>query len=380
MNYEKKYLKYKQKYLNLRTHRNSILKHNQYGGMTITGRINKIYYCGFSMVVPIEGGEKVIYVQKFPPAAGTTSPNMLVPTEGSSSSLTFDGVSRETLINFWISTDSIQVNGLWKGGEWGTDNLITTSSDWFSGAFIGDEITLNIIADCIKNFDFKKQGSPFTDSTPFKEGSEGKALSCNGSFGDKSYGCYITEQVMPQFANDVLFIYKNIRNEKFIKLLRRGPSNPTVDMPLRIMPGAGEHLEPGEGIGNAKAKEESIRRAVQEEIGIPPETIGSCATISLGVFSDPGRDPRYWHYTAVQDGNNIEFGIDRGSTSYGYILYYKSDTDNAPIEVRQSDTIEIGEKRWIPFNRELLEIPDDQWMIIDHKKIVEAALEVMESI
>jgi len=332
------------------------------GAQPLTGKINKISYCAFSMLVTLPNGtQKVVYVQKFPPAAGTTIPNMdkvSTPDE-----LKVDRISRETLISFWQSPESRQVNGLWKGGAWGQNNLVTTDTTWFTGAFIGDEITIQPIANGIIKFN---GGKPFAEGSAIIPGSEGKALSCHCGLNGQNYSCYVTDQIMPQYANDVLFIYKSPSGDK-IKLLKRG-TGPNVDMPARMMPGAGEHMEPGSDV---KMKS-SVLRAVNEEIGLPQETLDQCYLLDLGNFDTPGRDPRYWHYVALQQGNLVNFGMDRGSTSHGFVLYFPGPSTKEPVEGSPLDSEEVNKKWWHPLEK-VLEIPDNNWMMEDHKRLIGAA-------
>jgi ADP-ribose pyrophosphatase YjhB (NUDIX family) len=368
-NYYYKYLKYKQKYLQAK---------NQSGGNILIGTVNKIFYCGFSIVVRLENGsQKVIYVQKFPPASGTTSPIMANPTLNPEE-LKADVQTRDEMIAFWNHPASRQVNGEWKGGEWGSNNLVTTDATWLTGTFIGDTIRCEIIADGIIKFNGSNE---FAAETAIIAGTENKALSCNIALNGRKYSCYLTDQVMPQVAIDVLFVYKNKQNKKFIKLLKRG-EGANVDMPKRIMPGAGEHLEPGLD-PTFKA---GILRAVQEEIGIPPETLSQCYVLNVGVFNDPGRDPRYWSYSYprenASDGKRsksvINFGINRGSQSNAYILYINMDSDAEPREdASPLDTVEVNKKWWHPLDQ-VFRIPEDKWMIIDHHKIVDRASRALD--
>ena len=335
-------------------------------GKSVTGRINKISYCAFSIILNNPDGtlsKKVIYVQKFPPAAGTTIPN--VDANSTPEELAVDPETKDTLVSFWTSPDSRQVNGMWKGGAWGIGNLLTTDPAWCTGGFIGDTVTITVVANGIIPY---KGGNVLSGA--IIPGSEGKALSCTiDGLGGKSFGGYVTENIMPQVANDVLFIYKNAAGKKFIKMLKRGVGA-NVDMPARMMPGAGEHVEPGKDV-KVKA---GVIRAINEEIGIPPETVADCYLIPLGVFADEGRDPRYWEYAAEQNGTTIEFGMKRGSSSSGYVIYYESPSGAEPKEENPLDTEEVNKKWWHPFDEEILNIDEDDWMIIDHKKIVEKAL------
>jgi hypothetical protein len=367
--YHYKYLKYKQKYFEAK---------NQLGGTFLIGTVNKIFYCGFSILVRLEdGSQKVIYIQKFPPASGTTSPIMKNPTLNPDE-LKVDTITREELIAFWNDPASRQINGNWKGGEWGPNNLVTTDATWLTGTFIGDTVTCEIIANGIIKFNGSNEFMAGTDIIP---GTENKALSCNIALNGRKYSCYLTDQVMPQVAIDVLFVYKNKKGAKFIKLLKRG-QGPNVDMPRRIMPGAGEHLEPGLD-PTFKA---GIIRAVQEEIGIPPETLSKCYLLNIGIFNDPGRDPRYWSFSYPRENvtqekrskSVIDFGINRGSQSNAYILYINMDTDSEPREENPLDTEEVNKKWWQSLDQ-VLPIHEDKWMIIDHQQIVTRAIGALDN-
>lgn len=370
MDYLDKYHKYKKKYIVLKK-----LSKKQIGGEStlkegdeITGTINKIFYCGFSLKVKVDDKEKVIYVQKYPPASGTLVPDM--SNESTQEEKEEDKVSKEELINFWESEEIYQPNGNWKGGRWGSNNLITTSENWVSGGFIGDEIKLTVKEKGILPF---AGGKVFKSDASIIPGSENKALSCTIDYKNQTYACYITDNVMPQVANDVLFIYKNINNERFIKLLKRG-EGPNVDMPRKMMPGAGEHLEPGADI---KLKD-GVLRAINEEIGISDETLAQSYLLNIGVYDSEGRDPRYWTYCIKRDnGELVNFGTKRGSSSQGYIVYFESSSDKAPKETNPLDTEEINKKWWNSLNDTLL-IDNDKWMIIDHKKLVINAIIELE--
>jgi hypothetical protein len=175
---------------------------------------------------------------------------------------------------------------------------------------------------------------------------------------------------MPQKANDVLFVWENKSGHQVIKLLRRG-HNENVDMQRRMMPGAGEHMEPGKDV---KVKE-GVLRAIKEEIGIPDSTLTDCYLLNLGTYSSEGRDPRYWLYNS----GNYSFGMKRGSESNGYVIYLKSDTDIAPNEVDPEDTEEVNTKWWAPLTTVLTEYPDDRWMILDHKKFISDTIKAIDA-
>jgi hypothetical protein len=319
--------------------------------------INNLSYCAVSAIYD---SKKVLYIQKFPPVNGTDAPKM--HTQSTSNDLDMNTLSKSDVIDFWNNEDSFQSNGNWKGGKWGKNNLCTTDATWLSGAFIGDEITLTKVADGIIKFN---GGKRFTSDMPILPNTEGLAWSCNTTYYGIDYGVYVTNNIMPQIANDVLFIWENSKGQQFIKLLTRG-YNDNVDMPRRMMPGAGEHMEPGKDI---KVKD-GVIRAINEEIGIPESTLTDCYLLNLWTYNEEGRDPRYWTYSV----GSKSFGMKRGSETNAYILYLKSDNDAAPKEVNPSDTEEVNSKWWAPLSTVLTDYPDDRWMIIDHKKFIPDAI------
>jgi len=327
-----------------------------------TGKVNNLSYCALSAVT---FGEKVLYVQKFPPAGGTIAPNF--QKLSSAEELAFDSVDKNTFLNFWLSDSSFQSNGSWKGGRWGKSNLPTTDSTWLTNVFIGDTVTITVVKNGIIKFN---GGKCFTDEMPIIPGSENTVWSCNINFNGNHYGAYLTDNIMPQKANDVLFVWENKSGQQFIKLLTRGHSE-HVDMPRRMMPGAGEHMEPGKDV-RVKA---GVLRAINEEIGIPESTLTDCYLLNLGTYSSEGRDPRYWLYhTEI-----ATFGMKRGSETNGYVIYLKSDTDTAPHEVAPQDTEEVNTKWWAPLGSVLIDYPDERWMMLDHKKFIPDTIKVIEA-
>ena len=141
-------------------------------------------------------------------------------------------------------------------------------------------------------------------------------------------------------------------------------------MPLRMMPGAGEHMEPGADI-KVKA---GILRAVNEEIGIDPSTLTKCYLLNMGTYNSEGRDPRYWEYSTLVNGKLVNFGMKRGSTTNGYILYLVSDSNDEPKEVKPEDTQEVGFKWWAKLSYVLDNYQVDKWMILDHQKFIPDAI------
>jgi len=323
-----------------------------------------------------------MYLHKYPPATGTTS----VPLFDSSNLAIADSqLKKKTLCDFWASRKTYQANLNWKGGEWGSNNLPTTDTTWMTGVFIGDEFDVEVIANGIIPFGIRK-GLQFESIDAIITGSESSAWSCN-LYSTKSncslcctssaiaYSGYMCNKPMPQSALDVLFVWSNSKNETFINILKRGNSNPNVDMPGSFMPGGGEHKEPGKDV---KIKS-GIIRCINEEMGISKDTLAECYLLNLGKFNKKDRDPRYGKFSWIQDEQLIEFGIERDSETEVFVLYLQSNTDETPKDVPHLDQIEVKSKVWKKMDDPELE-SKEIWMIPEHGEYIPLAQKAIEEL
>lgn len=344
----------------------------------------KVIDLGYNLIVGcIVGTNKTIYIHKYPPAMNTTKKpditNMFDYIElDKPIELQVPMLKKETLINFWTGQELYQANGDWKGGEWGSNNLPTTSENFCSGVFIGDTLELNVIKCGIIPYS-SRLTKPFEPEDQIIQSSEDFAWSSNVSRKQNlssvlTYSCYVCDGPMPQSAIDVLFVWENSLNEKYVKILKRGIAHPNVDMPNLLMPGAGEHREPGNGVC---IKSDALR-AIQEEIGIDESVLSSSYLIPVGTFDQEKRDPRYWSYSVIQDSRMIKFGPERKSESVVYVLYIKTETVEKPKEIDCEDRIEIGNKYWIKLNSPILS-NRELWMIPEHSYYFELASVAIES-
>lgn len=320
---------------------------------------------GYNLVaVKINGTKKVLYIHKFPPANNTTSSPDLRVESKPEEMVSQTNLTKEMLIDFWSSTEKYQANGDWKGGEWGSNNLATTDKTFCTGIFIGDNIKIKFIKYGIIPYKIRSS-KPFEIEDESIDGTENFAWSCNIELSNGSqYSGYVCNEPMPQSAIDVLFVWKNSKSKRYAKILRRGNPHPNVDMPNMLMPGAGEHREPGL---NVSFKADALR-AVEEEIGLPTDTLTQCYLLPVGKFDDPKRDPRYCTWTWINPNTSqiIEFGIQRESWTDVFVLYIESDTDIEPMELVPLDKIEVSSKKWIGLD-ELVESKKDIWMIPEHQ-------------
>jgi hypothetical protein len=332
-------------------------------------KIVKLYYNGIA--VKINDKDKILYIQRFPPFKGTTEyPDFSVTTTNTSCD---SFLNRETYVNFWLSNDQYQADGTYRGGQFGSDNLPTLSKNWLTDIYIGDTVYISEMFKGIVPYS-TKLGKAFDGSENILKDTEQYAGSYNIIYGNNTYSGYVTENPSPQSAIDILFVFKNrISNRRFIKLLKRGSLHPTVDMPEKITPGAGEHREPGSDF----TFKLGFLRTVFEELGICLETLLNCYLIEMGKFNDNGRDPRYRHFSAIQNGDLITFGIDRYSETSVYILYIDVDSESDIKEQPQLDTVEIKQSFWSDMSNELLNNPE-LWMISEHGTYIQKANNLLD--
>lgn len=315
--------------------------------------VNKIFYCGFSVVVDMGNGEyKIIYISKYPPI-NSLSPDFtkMSPVEDCYP----DTISKEGYINFIRSDEPRQVNGNWKGGIWGDNNFTITGTYWFPGLFIGDTIIIRKIRDGIIPYqnDF--------NTIDIITNSDNEAWSCLSSWNNFDYQCYATDESVSQYANDVFFCRLSDNSDnpnKYIKMLKRGEGI-NIDFQHKITCCSGEHIQKDD-----IDYRESIIRTVKEELGLPDNTILKCYLLKLVDDDRLGRDPRYVKYSTMDNGSEVEFGIDRNSLSNVYALVIQSDIE--PEEDIQSDTEEINNKWWEDINDVLKRVPEEEFMLETH--------------
>lgn len=449
----------------------------------IRGVINKIGYAMFSIVCDEFMGikHKVLYVHYYPPSTNVT--NCVIPSNrvNSKDEIKTDQILMTDFIDFWID-DSHSIDGCWKGGQWGIDNLITTSPNWFSGAYIGDTIELTF-----DSFGYTdRAGKKFIDSDRKAIKFEGKIVEQSVTINklhdkqkivnkDNVYTCYVSDYPMDQAANDTLLIYRkkkllidinkiislysniNLTNKDAhenileliieintcIDLLMNEISETTIqlpnymnkiheipqntsdlsnfmndirekiqylkdntthliddndhtyvireivrknsivainagktDCPGKIMPGAGEHLEP-----HHTGLKIQLLDAFEQEIGSRRDFFKikdsfNSYLIKVKDYNTLGRDARY----SIYNYKGYKFGIPRLSNSECYIIYIDDKKYNSKkdLTLLSSDTMEIdNDKSKFVFLDDLLEVPDEKWFVSDHKQIVRDAKETL---
>lgn len=287
---------------------------------------------------------RVYYLQRFPPANGsTTAPSSDMPA-ATPEQLAPDRVSRATVESICFGT------GLNAGRRrWGRDNLPTTSINWFTNIFIGDQLKI------VDGREGILPGRvPFDHTTPIIPGSESWALTLQCEFNSKVYKAYMTTQPMPQVALDVLLVLK-VAGKYWIKLLRRGSDPNTVDSPHVLMSGAGEHLEPG-----TSTPKQDIERALEEESGFDPKDYHGVQIVELATFSDPERDPRYTVLGGFDElGNMVRFGEVRGSSTTLKLVFVEFGGDKLPVIKPHTDLTEVQYTFWCELDEAIAMNPSE---------------------
>jgi len=441
MNYYEKYLKYKNKYNILKkysggangTNSESSFSYDYTNGPKISntkynneyknnnmfenedtdieGTIIKISYCSFAILVTNSINQnKVIYVSRFPPHVNSTNTFPNKSNNTNVEDFKNDNISKGQFISFWFDSrntqDTLNTQDIkWKGGAWGSDNLITTSDNWFTGAFIGDQIKLKYICDGVKD----KINVIIEDTKYVTTTCDGKIIKLNNiSYESKAYKCYVTDNAVDQVATDALVVLKLNTGEKYIRLLQRA-NGPTTDMPYKYIPGAGEHLELMDNTtfmldyDKTKWEKSGVGRSLKEEMGIEYGNIASSNDfdvylIPLGKFDEKGRDPRYgtyeWNEITKNSNNKYEtihhnFGINRKSSTTATLVYIMQKHNNNNVDLlnnflsfqnANTDQQEISKSEWVLLCDNNYTVSEDlknkykDFMIKDHKKIIDTAI------
>jgi len=258
------------------------------------------------------------------------------------------------------------------------NNFCTTSTNFLSGLFIGDKLT---ITECSAGFN-NRNGNYIPES-------ENEAFTLTIEYNGKSYKCYSTDKPYAQVAIDIVccIITKSLEGKNNIKfiVLKRGESD-NVDCPHSFMFSAGEHVEPGK-----KEEKEAWKRAIYEEIGITPEQLKELIEngidinlrsykFQVGEYFALDRDPRYSTYETIiltENGEQkkVSFGYPRGSFCTSHLLCIFADNISFGNPL---DTEEVNGKLLVP-REDVLELIKSNPMIPAHIKMLEDVLIALDS-
>jgi len=382
----------------------------------IIGKINKIGYEMFSIVCDNYMGitNKVLYIHCNPPSM-IMKTNCVIPDDrqNNDDEKSIDDISMKDFIDFWgfSTTETYQQNESksWKGGSWIKDSLITTSKDFFTGAYIGDTIELDVYAKGICYFGHNKNYK-ITDN------SENLCYTCNGKISqqsptnkgqlftcnlppikeDKTYICYVSDVPMNHDIDDILLVYKYLylnesSEEEFVYKICISRLNRLDDMPGKItpyIPGI-ENYNPYENYTIVKTHQEQQTQQnqqiqTQQDQQIPQTKITNIAVNTfrdqiyddnfdikkykcylIGIDNYKDKDPRYSYYYY----NKKKFGISRNSENKFNIMFIDNitrplyDLEDEDVKLYQNDRI------FITFDQ-FLKIKDEYLMINDHKDMI----------
>ena len=183
------------------------------------GTITRISYSAFG--VRLENTDKILYFARFPPTDGTVVPLMEEPSSEYDLKVD-DDVTAEEVIEYWSSKDTRQLNGMWKGGSWGIDNFMYASQVWCTGAFVGDTIIIDFVKNGVIKFAWGVAFSPEGGQEPLPK-TLNSAWSCNLTVEKTGgvYAGYAMNFMMPQYANDLLFIWKDqLSGKRMVKICK----------------------------------------------------------------------------------------------------------------------------------------------------------------
>lgn len=267
--------------------------------------------------------------------------------------------SVETMTRFWVSDDERQCDGRYKGGAWGSNNFPPTNASWIYGANLLDEILVSGYVHGIIPFQKFKGSNDL--SIPIIPETEHMALSVRFYFHGGLFHGYLIAEPMNQIAVDAMVVYKTNMN-CYVRCAKRNVRGPNTDIPLKLIPGSGETVEPTAGGFNVK---EQLRKAVREELALSGD-FSSSQVFYIGTFDAIGRDPRYDTYSVIEDGVQKTFGPPRKSITKLYFILFDSEYHEKPRTVLDDvDEAEIAKTFWMNLNK-LCEVDPSEFMVPEH--------------
>lgn len=330
------------------------------------GTILRFGYCAFSVKINFgtheNPSEKVVFLQKYAPFYKPGDPQQ-------TSKPLFDGNSIiRNVLNLQPETEGVTEQDyitFWNEKKLKDSNLPITDM----GLKLNQEVTIKHLENGLKD----KKDMIIKDS-------ENCAwiVEVTKSDNDNPKIMFLTDDIMPQKALDIILAWKNTTDGSLKYFLSRRSEN--AEIPNVFATTAGEHLEPGDYIGDFKKKfkTSAVYRALEEEVtGNPSEVFNENSKAKLYIipvktYEDPGRDFRYGLFNKKGEGDSvITFGFDRYSGSVCYIAYVTDDEDFESYKVRvNTDHKEINALGRI--SKTIDEIKDmnvEEFMIPEHKQM-----------
>ena len=316
---------------------------------------------------------------KWAPYPGTTVMNLdncILPIDKLPNKIP---LSNKDIIDLWTSPQIYYDDGSYKGGEFAPTNLPLSDNQWATGCSIepkesSNKITFELIKKGIINPAQRKGFGPFEASNDILPGSEEWAWSGNITMNSgKTYSTYVcfchktfeeTGKIipMPQIAYDVLLGVVNHSDgtdgQLIIKMGAR-KSNPSTDIGNgALISGAGETKT----YADHKKLSTSVKRAIEEELGIDFTNVKKAKIYNLGIRDDNGRDSRYNEGSIMGPKRNlIKFGHSRYSKTNVYSVLLEFNDPNKK-DLPFTDVDEIESTAWIALS-DALKIPPYKFFI-----------------
>lgn len=273
------------------------------------------------------------------------------------------------IIEWWKSPKVYNDDGSYKGGAYAETNLPLCDPEWVVGLSIeGNHPIL---------FELNEEGIRDPKTGEIIEGSEkwcwtGQIHTGSGIY--KTFVCYClktwteTKMIvpMPQEAYDVLLgvigdsnKFSSRINDNIVLKLGIRAYNSKTDIGGAYVSGAGETKT----YADHKKLSKSVRRAIEEELGIDFSNIKKASIYCLGIRDSPGRDARYYHYSVLSKSKRelVYFGHQRYSkTTVFFVLVEFNDPEKKDLP--HTDVEEIQSTAWVTLS-DALKIPAYQFFI-----------------
>jgi ADP-ribose pyrophosphatase YjhB (NUDIX family) len=137
---------------------------------------------------------------------------------------------------------------------------------------------------------------------------------------------------------------------------------------------------PGGFLKPAETIEECAFREITEEANVKP-----AALLPVGIFSDPGRDPRGWivscaYASIISEESVQQAGGDDASDAQWFDVWYDRGKDgyyHLDLRYRDTELHAVLSEIKTSFKRTLFEIKDSGGLAFDHARIIATALTVL---
>ena len=324
----------------------------------------------YNLLVVLMSEQTLGYITFFPPANGTSTAFNTLPGSVNSVPDLSSMPSEEEMASFWLSDDEYQVDGVYKGGPWGSANLPFLNPKWVLGAKLGDKITiLSYKPGVVRSL----CGNTYFDDADVIPNTENNVWTINFEFNKKLFGGYLMSNVYRHESIDCIVSYKDENGDIYIRCAKRGEPSPTVDIPNKFLIGMGETIEPDKTGSNEFNVKTQSRKGIQEELNIDDD-FDDTQIVHIGDYTSFGRDTRYIsHSILCGDGKIKKFGVDHESKGRVYLIKYESGHHDRPTKSAENfDNVEIAGAFWVPLYSVLTDARENpgKFMFPEHSSYI----------